>query len=85
MPNEWISVKYRLPDKDGEYLCCDKDKYIYILSFAKNLLYVDKYDFGRKKRSGFYDYDIEWGYCEWDEVTHWMPMPEPPKEGADNG
>lgn len=83
MPNEWISVKDRLPKKNGDYLCYDGN-YIRLLSFAKSLYSVDKYTFTNEHRSGFYDYDIEWGYCEWDEVTHWMPLPKPPKEGADD-
>ena len=79
--SEWTSVKDKLPDKDGDYLCCwGERKRISIYSFAKNLLKVDKYDFGRKKRAGFYDYDSEWGYGEMCDITHWMPLPELPKE-----
>lgn len=84
MQNEWISIKDRLPRKNGKYLCCDKDKHIHILSFAQNLYSIDSWDFAKEHRSGFYDYSDEYGYYEWDGVTHWMPLPEPPKEGAKN-
>ena len=82
---EWISVKDKLPNKDEQYLCCyigtlsDKPR-ISIFSFAKNLRKVDKYDFYNKSGAGWYDYDSEWGHCEIDNVTHWMPLPELPKE-----
>ena len=71
--NRWIPCSERLPEKSGQYLVCA----IYVgVSLAS---------FDRDKR--------EWGYwqddpCGWngekwieiDEVTHWMPLPEPPKE-----
>jgi hypothetical protein len=80
--NKWISVKDRLPDKNGKYLCYCGESFIKttdIYSFAKNLKKVDKYDF-RDKKAGWYSYDSEWGYFERSGVTHWMPLPEPPKE-----
>lgn len=79
---EWISVKDRLPKKDGTYLCCHffyGSYYTSVRSFAKNLRKVDKYDFDTNK-SGWYDSDSEWGYYEVSNVTHWMPLPELPKE-----
>lgn len=82
---EWISVKDKLPNKNGKYLCCYRlyafgSKSIGIYSFAKNLRKVDKYDFKSENRAGWYDYDSEWGYYERNNVTHWMPLPELPKE-----
>ena len=85
MQNEWTSVKDRLPEKDGQYLCvCSAFQYSspYIITswFSENLYKVDKYDFfNRKGKSGFYEYDSEWGYFEHNNVTHWMPLPELPK------
>jgi hypothetical protein len=82
---EWISVKDRLPEKDGKYLCIRHRKngirqFIEVYSFAKNLYKVDEYDFGNHKgKSGFYSYDSEWGYLHQTDVTHWMPLPELPK------
>ena len=78
---KWISVKDKLPSKNGKYLCCwGEGKYISIYSFAKNLSKVDECDFHGKRKSGWYDYDSEWGYGEMCGVTHWMPLPELPKE-----
>ena len=91
VPVEWISVKDRLPDKNGKCLCAEYSKafnrhFIEVLGFAKDLHKVDEFEFKNKKgKSGFYDYDSEWGYTEYENVTHWMPLPElPEKEGADN-
>ena len=85
MHNEWISVKDRLPKTNDKYLCCCRNKYIRILGFAKSLYSVDRHTFANEHRSGFYEYDSEYGYYEWSGVTHWMPLPELPKEGADSG
>lgn len=81
---EWTSVKDKLPKENGDYLCCCEDKYICIYSFAKNLSKIDKYDFHGKRKSGWYDYDSDWGYYEISSVTHWMPLPELPKEVKQN-
>jgi hypothetical protein len=91
--SEWVSVNDRLPDKEGKYLCAEYSKQfnkhsIKVFNFAFNLYKVDKYDFSNCKGiSGFYEYDAEWGYSYFRNVTHWMPLPELPmlKGGADNG
>ena len=76
---EWISVKDRLPETDGYYLCV-WDEIIDIFEFAKDLYKVDKYVFFDKKgQSGFYSCDRDWGLIFEDDVTHWMPLPELPK------
>lgn len=81
---EWISVKDRLPDKNGRYLCCrENSKFISIYSFAKNLRKVDKFDFAEKNRKGWYDYDRDWGHYEVGSVAYWLPLPELPKVGED--
>ena len=80
--NEWISVKDRLPDKDGAYLVFEKGSYgnqIRTLRFAKDGRKVDKYDFHRGWKNVWYRYDSEWGHITIDSVTHWMPLPQPPK------
>lgn len=62
----WIPVTERLPDQGDRVLCVVK-------SFAfpgrkyYNILRYDKYGFNE---NGIYT----------DDVTHWMPLPEPPKE-----
>lgn len=63
----WISVKDRLPEKNGEYLVslCDGP---YITSAL--------YERGRQV-SEWTDTIEE--YLDY-QVAHWMPLPEPPKE-----
>ena len=80
--NEWISVKDRLPEEDGQYLVFEKGAYgtrTRTLRFAKDGRKVDKYDFHRGWKNVWYRYDSEWGHVTIDNVTHWMPLPQPPK------
>ena len=83
---EWISVKDRLPEENGRYLCyiVDGNGYQRMLCFALNLETVDDYDFYHQNYAGFYDYDSEYGYFEYTDVTHWMPLPEPPFASDNN-
>ena len=67
--HQWISVKDQLPEKDGDYL-------IRLKNGAMMVIYY-KFDY---KNPGWYEYDSEWGFCERNDVTHYMPLPEPPKE-----
>ena len=69
--NGWISVKDRLPENSNE-----------VLTYGNGLIRVMcLLDHG----SGDGDYLVwedDYGYYEeLDNVTHWMPLPEPPKEG----
>ena len=78
---EWISVKDRLPDADGIYLVCDRR--------LNGVPWVHTAGFKKTSSSwceshGMY-YDDRYGrYREQDKFTHWMPLPEPPKEGRNN-
>lgn len=82
----WIPVTERLPD-EGRYLTLTTpvinsgEPFARILRFSENLESVDRYDFEEISRSGWYYYDDEFGHIEVVTVTHWMPLPEPPKEG----
>ena len=79
---QWIPVTERLPEKDGQYLVYERGYIIpsiRVLSFANDGRKVDKYDFCREWRNVWYQYDSEWGHITIDDVTHWMPLPEPPK------
>ena len=82
----WISVKDRLPERDGKYLVVSKTAsaepppYVKTAWFLNNLRdnFQFKYE-GEPNEPGFYNGD---GEGDWVEryVTHWMPLPEPPKE-----
>ena len=81
--SEWISVKDRLPTESGEYLCyfqASHGEWMNVVRFTLNLEQVDDYNFSGKNRSGWYDYDSEWGYFEKSKVTHWMFLPEASKD-----
>ena len=80
----WIPVTERLPEKGGQYLVFrqyfgsgGRD----VICFTKDGRKVDDYDFRERWENVWYDYDSEYGYCVTDSVTHWMPLPEPPKDG----
>ena len=79
---EWVSVKDRLPHKDGSYLVTanyfGKNQCIDVLGFVKDGETVDKYDLAGQKYVWCL-YDSEYGYVSTDSVTYWMPIPQPPK------
>ena len=79
---EWISVKDRLPEKDGTYLVTTNSfgnrQSVKLRWFAKDGENVDAYDLAGQK-DVWYLYDIECGYVSIKTVTHWMPLPEMPK------
>jgi hypothetical protein len=81
--SRWISVSERLPEEMGTYLVTLKrlsgELIIDMMSFAKDLHKVDEFDFPNKHKSGWYDYDSEYGYWECTTVIAWMPLPEPYK------
>lgn len=63
---KWISVKDRLPEKNGYYLCNVKS-FLFPGRTYINILECDKDAFKE-------------GHIYTDGVTHWMPLPEPPNE-----
>lgn len=70
----WIPVTEQLPvPYIGEWLCYTKEGDILILPYEVP---------GRAyKECMFYSFDDDDGYfCTKHNVTHWMPLPEPPKE-----
>lgn len=66
---QWISVKDRLPDIYQRVLILIRGR-IFISSIEEE--YGDEYPYGVIR---FWD-----GDWDWPEVTHWMPLPEPPKQ-----
>ena len=79
---DWISVDDRLPENDGSYLVTinsfGERKYINVRRFAKDGEAVNEYELAGQENVWYY-YDSEWGYISIDSVTHWMPLPQPPK------
>lgn len=79
MQDEWISCKDRPPKKNGRYLVTRKGLYnnVEILSYAKDLYKVDRYDFhDQKGKAGWYDFSGEYGYYSVNGVVAWMELPK---------
>ena len=69
--NDWISVKERLPEQP------DSNVWIWCLVMRKGAkLPTTEVNFDNGK---WYYFGYMTGMLEC-EVTHWMPLPEPPKE-----
>ena len=47
----------------------ENDKTVLVWNRRNSREYFDVYDHGR------------WIILEWEDITHWMPLPEPPKDG----
>lgn len=72
------------PKENGAYLVSltsfsGKHTWQDVCKFANNLEKVDAFDFKGIKRAGWYSYK-DGDYYEVDDITHWMPLPKPPKE-----
>ena len=73
---KWISVKDRLPDEDEQVLIFGLEGYdvgTYSPEGAETIQFLVSID----SSSGF-NY-MNYHYC----VSHWMPLPEPPKGDND--
>lgn len=81
---KWVSVRDRLPDKDGDYLVVKSIMGMYskidVCAFTMNLHEADEFDFPDEDRPGWYEYDSETGYFEWTGITHWAELPELPTD-----
>lgn len=83
---KWISVKDRMPERAGKYLVVSKTALAELPPYVKTAWFLNnlrdnsqfKYD-GEPNEPGFYNGD---GEGDWVEryITHWMALPEPPKE-----
>lgn len=72
---EWISIKDRLPLKNTSVICAlkiDGEKFSWELDYCCESFGQD--GFWLNENGGEYESD----YTEY--VTHWMPLPDPPKE-----
>lgn len=68
--SEWISVKERLPEVNRLVLCYRQNPSQYRIGFYIGAKYAEDVAAFRNINELF-----SFG------VTHWMPLPEPPKEG----
>lgn len=73
LESNWISVKDRLPDEDGEYLISMYHRFMIGGIYKK---YTGR--FVAKYYAEYKEWRIMNDVCT--SVTHWMPLPEPPKE-----
>jgi len=74
--SEWISVKDRLPENNDDVLVTDGEDCA-VLFFHKN---DNKWKYGYGLLEA---YNYDGGACieaETQGMTHWMPLPEPPKD-----
>lgn len=88
---KWISVKERLPEYGRNVLAFVKNKNpegrynkdgIYVAQLEDKIPQPDPQ--GKRNFWGLPGYDNEWTVWSWSyfsepEVTHWMPLPDPPE------
>lgn len=65
----WIKTSEKLPEADTRVIAYKKDSYLKI-----HFLWYNKY------HNCWDDEDADDFYCDIDQVSHWMPLPEPPKD-----
>ena len=68
----WISVEDRLPEEDGSYLVSTERGTVYANHFYAAKQFTSIY-------IGEYMREAEWSQRGKTKVTHWMPLPQPPK------
>ena len=75
---EWISVKNRLPEEKENWITLDWQEVICCCDFGGDPRRVDvrTYSYGK---GHFWHHGLQ---IKDGVVTHWMPLPEPPKEGT---
>lgn len=66
-PSEWVSVEDRLPDTAGEFLV------------VYHPCYGDKVTSEIRVGIDSFRGKTTWAKRKYQRVTHWMPLPEPPK------
>lgn len=84
--DRWISVNNR-PEKDGKYLCYLESGNVCEAYYDSMIASEGEFPFG--EWVGRFDSDtlgfIDTDWQPYDAITHWQPLPEPPKDGDTNG
>lgn len=75
--SKWIPVSERLPEDD--LLKDSKVKLIKVLVFYKTSMGVPVVRTQIRQKGRRYHRD-EWCWAKFEPITHWMPLPEAPKE-----
>ena len=76
---EWISVDERLPEESGEYLVFWQDDYESRMCVVYYEANYDGHTYEMKGRTVWFVCDRDYGDLEIENITHWMPLPQPPK------
>lgn len=82
---QWISVKDRLPEAEQEVLVISRgwgDRLLYVGQYKKMEAQTSPLTGITSKESDWLLWG--WSYLREPQVTHWMPLPEPPK-GENDG
>ena len=74
---EWISVEERLPDGEGDFLVWNKEQKRMEIRFFHRLPPHYPVESHPEIREYFGN------YADYKRITHWMPLPEAPKGGAE--
>ncbi len=70
---EWISVRDELPGNEEKVLVCDEDSNMVVGCYGSTRN-GPCWRIGNDEVSWDFDYNLDYN------VTHWMKLPEPPKE-----
>jgi hypothetical protein len=70
--NEWISVERTLPNPNVDVLL------VHVLRGSASEIFLGWQACGRWFESHFYCSESASHPIESDQITHWMPLPEPP-------
>ena len=80
MNDEWISVKDKLPQNDEDVLVYHSEDFYITVGFYNSdnvQSYIESNGHRFYTKDGW-ETDIQW--AQKGRVTHWMPLPLPPKE-----
>ena len=79
---QWVSVEDRLPERNGTYIvtaCDEREPYDMIIWNDTVVVCAEYYKGCWTWEENNTEYSLD------GIVTHWMPLPEPPKEVQDDG